>query len=168
MKTGIPAWAMKRANAEDYGVVQDSRSRGTMQVNWPDRKALRRWAKLQAWPTPWFGFEQAFLAKMFDSQVTFTQAIDESGIEIQFPRREYILSAERLEGLDSQYESRGASWGFLVEELREIRRAVEAGVKVQVEDGPRLQSWEGFYRWAHGRYPLLEEGYDHWIGDDHS
>ncbi len=168
MKTGIPAWAMKRANAEDYGVVQDSRSQGTMQIKWPDRKALRRWAKLQAWPTPWFGFEQAFLATMLASQINFTQAINESCIEIHIPRQEYALSAERLEALDSQYESRGANWAFLVEELREIRRAVEAGVKVQVEDGPRLQSWEGFYRWAHGRYPLLEEGYDHWIGDDHS
>lgn len=166
MKNGIPAWAMKRANADDYGVAHDSHSQGTMQIKWPDRKALRHWAKLHAWPTPVFGLEQAFLAKMFESQMSFTQAIDESGIEMHIPRREYTLAAERLEALDSQYESRGMSWAFLVEELREIRRAVEAGVEIQIEDGPQLQSWEGFYSWAHGRYPMLEEGHDKWIGDD--
>jgi hypothetical protein len=58
------------------------------------------------------------------------------------------------------------SWGVLVEELRALRRAVEAGVVVQVEDGPRLQTWQGFYEWAHGRYHMLEDGYDRWIGDD--
>ncbi|MFN8467561.1 MAG: hypothetical protein U0X20_18520 [Caldilineaceae bacterium] len=57
-------------------------------------------------------------------------------------------------------------WGILVEELRELRRAVEAGVELQVEDGPRIQTWQGFYEWAHGRYHMLEDGSDRWIGDD--
>jgi hypothetical protein len=171
MKKDIPAWAMKTAKAEDYGSVQDSHSRGTMQIKWPDRKALRQWTKLQAWPTPWFGFETAFLAKMFASQMNFTQAINESGIEIHIPQREYTLSFAQLEELDSSYAQRSPSgqpdgWGFLVEELREIRRAVEAGVVVQVEDGPRIQTWQEFYGWAHGRYHMLEDGYDKWIGDD--
>ena len=54
---------------------------------------------------------------------------------------------------------------MLVEELREIRRAVEAGVAVKVE-GKTLRSWGAFYDWAHGRYRALEDGYDSWIGDD--
>jgi hypothetical protein len=171
MKKEIPAWAMRTAKAEDYGIVQDSHSRGTMQIKWPDRKALRHWTRLRAWPTPWFGFETAFLAKMFESQMNFTQAIDESGIEIQFPQRECTLSATRVKELDSLYAERSpsgrpVSWGILVEELRDLRRAVEAGVVVQVEDGPRLQTWQGFYEWAHGRYHMLEDGYDRWIGDD--
>ena len=45
---------------------------------------------------------------------------------------------------------------------------MEAGVVVQVEEGPRIQTWQGFYDWAHGRYHMLEDGYDKWIGDDHS
>lgn len=58
------------------------------------------------------------------------------------------------------------SWGLLVEELREIRRAVEAGVAVQIEGGPMLHTRNGFYTWAHGRYHMLEDGYDQWIGTD--
>ena len=108
---------------------------------------------------------------MFESQMNFTMAINESGIEIQIPRQEYTLSAAALSGLDSLYEQRSpggqpVSWGILVDDLREIRRAVEAGVVVQVEDGPRLQTWQDFYAWAHGRYHMLEDGYDRWIGDD--
>jgi hypothetical protein len=50
--------------------------------------------------------------------------------------------------------------GALVEELRVIRRAVEAGFVVE------LRTWQGFYSWAHGRYHALEDGYDSWIGSD--
>jgi hypothetical protein len=144
-----------------------------MQIKWPNRKALSDWTKLQGWPTPWFGFEAAFLAKMFESQMNFEQAINESGIEIHIPQQAYTLSVERLKELDALYAERSPSgrpvrWGILVEELREIRRAVEAGVVVQVEGGPNLQTWQGFYDWAHGRYHMLEDGYDKWIGDDHA
>jgi hypothetical protein len=171
MKIDIPAWAMRRAEGEDYGMVRDSHGRGTLQIKWPNLKGLRDWTKLQGWPTPWFGFEAAFLAKLFESQMNFVQAISESGIELHIPEQAYTLSVERLRELDAMYEERSSSgrpvsWGLLVEELRAIRRAVEAGVVVQVEDGPRLRSWQGFYEWAHGRYHMLEDGSDSWIGDD--
>lgn len=29
-----------------------------------------------------------------------------------------------------------------------------------------MRSWQQFYTWAHGRYHMLEDGYDTWIGDD--
>jgi hypothetical protein len=37
-------------------------------------------------------------------------------------------------------------------------------------DGPHtiLSSFQSFYDWAHGRYHVLEDGYDSWIGDDDS
>ena len=171
MKIEIPVWAMRPATAEDYEVVQAAHGKGMMQIRWPDRKALRQWTKQHAWPAPWFGFEKAFLAKMFGSPQSFTQAIADSGIEIQIPQREFILSGEKQEALDALYADRSpgglpVGWDTLVEELREVRRAVEAGVVVQVEDGPRLQTWQGFYEWAHGRYHMLEDGADRWIGDD--
>ena len=108
---------------------------------------------------------------MLESRMNFTLAIDESGIEIQIPLREYTLSVAKRKELDALYAGRSPSgrpdeWGMLVEELRELRRVVEAGIVVQVEDGPRLQTWQGFYDWAHGRYHMLEDGYDRWIGDD--
>lgn len=82
------------------------------------------------------------------------------------------ISVEQLRDLDALYEARTPSgrpsdWGILVEELRRIRRRVEAGIKVKIE-GPDtvLTTWQDFYAWAHGRYHALEDGYDAWIGDD--
>lgn len=88
-------------------------------------------------------------------------------------KKTLIITAEQLDELDQLYEARSSSgrptdWGILVNELRKIRRTVEAGVLVQVEDGKTLQSWQEFYAWAHGRYHMLEDGYDSWIGDDNS
>ena len=84
-----------------------------------------------------------------------------------------MVTLEKLNELDALYAARSASghptgWGALVEALRAIRRAGEAGPAVQVEGGPLLRTWHDFYAWAHGRYHLLEDGADHWIGDDQS
>ena len=84
-----------------------------------------------------------------------------------------VLAAARLAEFDALYaarspEGRPTDWGALVEALRSIRRAIESGGTVQVEGGPILRTWEEFYAWAHGRYHMLEDGYDHWIGDDQS
>lgn len=81
------------------------------------------------------------------------------------------LSAQELADLDRWYTERNASgratlWGLLVEKLREIRRAIEAGQVVQLADGTKLESVLAFHEWAYKRYRLLEEGYDSWIGDD--
>jgi hypothetical protein len=83
------------------------------------------------------------------------------------------VSSEELSALDALYAARSpagypTSWHTLVEELRAIRRVVEAGTPVVVEGGATLRTWQEFYDWAHGRYHMLEDGSDHWIGDDQS
>ena len=83
------------------------------------------------------------------------------------------LSVEKITKLDALYAERSASgqptaWGLLVERLRELRRAIEAGEVVQIAGGPTLRSVLDFHTWAYERYKLLEEGYDSWIGDDAS
>jgi len=171
MTKNIPEWALRKALPEDRLVVRDAQSRGTMQIKLPDLKALRSWAKRQGWPTPWLSFAEAFLVKMLDGEASFELAIRESGIEIHIPRQEHTISAERLGELDGLYDERSTEgrpigWRSLVEELREIRRAVEAGVVMKVEGGQTFQTWEGFYSWAHGRYHMLEDGCDPWIGSD--
>jgi len=171
MKIDTPEWAMQRVEAQDYPLARDAHLRGALRIQWPNMTELRAWSKRQGWPTPMFGFEGAFLARLLESSTNFTHAINESGIELHVPRRDYTLSTARLGELDGLYEARSASgqpyaWRSLVEELREIRRAVEAGVEVKVEGGPSFRSWQGFYEWAHGRYHMLEDGVDPWIGDD--
>lgn len=171
MKKDMPTWAMRRAAPEDQDLVRNAYRQGRMQITWPSHQALRDWAKQHAWPTPWFGFEDAFIRRMFENRESFELAVNESGIEIHIPQQDYTISGDRLRELDALYEERSISgrptgWGMLVEELREIRRAVEAGVVVKVEGAKTIQSWQGFYEWAHGRYHMLEDGYDNWIGDD--
>ena len=49
------------------------------------------------------------------------------------------------------------------------RRSLREWARRAAWPAPRLvRSRRDFYAWAHGRYYALEEGYDHWIGDDRS
>ncbi len=171
MKIIIPEWALTTAGPEDYALAREAHKRGVMQIAWPDRKTVRRWAGQQGWPTPHFGFENAFISHMLETSDNFALASSTSGLKIQMPRQSYTISAEKLGEFDALYAERSASgrptdWGSLVEELRQIRRAIEAGVVVTVEGEQTLRSWNAFYTWAHGRYHMLEDGYDRWIGDD--
>jgi hypothetical protein len=170
MRPELPAWALQPATADDHALARDARQRGVLRITWPDEKALRAWSKQQGWRAPFFGFEDDFLGRMLLSPENFALALAGSGVALQLPRREYALPAEELAELDGMYAARGAGgrpnqWGALVAELRAIRRAVEAGVSVQVEGAP-LRTWQEFYSWAHGRYHMLEDGYDDWIGND--
>ncbi|MBP9146481.1 MAG: hypothetical protein KBF21_15285 [Thermoanaerobaculia bacterium] len=84
-----------------------------------------------------------------------------------------VILTEALRTLDAMYAERSASgrptsWRALVAELRRIRRAIEAGAVVEIEGEGTLRTWQEFYSWAHGRYHMLEDGCDPWIGDDSS
>ncbi len=180
-----PQWAMKTARPGDREDAARAHQRGTLKTNWdPDAVGYaggrlidgppRDWAKAHGWPTPWFSFRSAFLTTMLESDENFDLAVTQSGVKVYFPKKEHTLSENDLKRLDALYEEREdmgvlgrrpSRWGALVEELREIRRAVAAGVAVKV-DGKTLTTWGSFYTWAHGRYRALEDGYDSWIGDD--
>lgn len=171
MNKNIPDWALRAVSSEDQGLARNAHRLGRMQIKWPNLKTLRSWTKQQGWSAPFFGFEEAFVAKILENNENFKLAIEKSGIEIQIPRQNYTISAEKIGELDAMYEERAStgrpsSWGILVEELREIRRAVEAGVAVNIQGEKPILSWQTFYDWAHGRYHMLEDGYDKWIGDD--
>jgi hypothetical protein len=171
MTKPLPAWALQAATPDDHGTAQEAHRQGRLAIKWPDHQALRAWAKQQRWPTPLFDFERGFIAHMLASPANFALAVGSSGVEVSIPRRSYTLTDDQLRELDALYAARSpggrpSSWGALVEELREVRRAVEAGVAVTVEGDGLLRSWQEFYQWAHGRYHMLEDGADRWIGDD--
>lgn len=178
MSHDIPDWAKQRVTPEAPSFVEVRRlhGQGKTQIQLPDLKELKGWAKSHHWPTPWFGFQKALLDKLFESNETYTLALNESGINIHIPIKEHTLTIARLKELDALYEERedaGAfgqrptRWGILVNELRQIRRLVEGGITVRVEGTQTvLNTWESFYSWAHGHYHMLEDGYDSWIGDD--
>lgn len=165
----LPEWAIRKAGPEDRSAVKDAVARGTAVVRWPDTGYLRSWAKQRGWPTPILGFREMFIQKMLSSDDAFYQALSGAGVEVQIPVDRYEFTERKLRDLDDLYKSRGEDgrpdcWGALVEALREIRRACEADVQVKVE-GRTLNSMN-FYSWAHGRYHMLEDGYDKWIGND--
>ena len=171
MKHPIPDWAMRIAGVQDLSLAQSARRQDRMKIRWPDHQTARAWARQQGWPTPWWGFEEKFISRMLADSDSFHRAVAESGVEVLIPRTEYTLTAEKIRELDDLYETQNNTgqppgWRWLVEELRDIRRAVEAGVVVNIEGASPLRSWQNFYEWAHGRYHRLEEGYDQWIGDD--
>lgn len=173
MNTTVPTWALRPAGPEDYAAAQEAHARGITIVTWPDLQALRGWAVSHGWPHPRFSIKEAFMTSMLANEANFQLSVRDSGVQVQIPAREVTISPAWLEELDALYAARSASgrpsdWGQLVEELRAIRRAVEAGVVVQVDGGPTLHTWQDFYTWAHGRYHMLEDGYDRWIGDDAS
>ena len=169
-KKELPAWALEAATTEDRERTDQARSQGTMQITWPGKEALRGWTRQHNWPTPWFGFEDKFLVTMLASDDNFALAVQECDVAIRIPARQITIADEKLREFDALYAERDENgrptgWGALVERLRDIRRAVEAGVVVVI-DGRKLRSWDSFYTWAHGRYHMLEDGYDSWIGDD--
>lgn len=168
----VPVWAQTPATAVDRSRVEQARARGTLVITWPESANLRHWAKQQGWPTPWSGLKDAFLRKMLESDDTYALALRDSGVKLVLPIERYKVQPDELHELDALYAARYAdgrpsAWGALVEALRELRRLVEAGVVVEI-DGCSLRTWEGFYAWAHGRYHMLEDGYDRWIGNDHT
>lgn len=164
-KRNPPAWAMRRATATDRVAVKNALAQNQMQTNWSSCDGLKSWAKKQGWRTPLFNFESAFYQNMLENDANFALALAESGLEVTIPKAAYTVSDKKLGELDQEYADH--KWGAVVEGLREIRRAVEAGVVVHV-DGETLNSFGSFYTWANGRYHALEDGYDSWIGDDAS
>ena len=176
MTQAIPVWAKQRVLPGVPGVVEVRRlyDEGRTEIQLPELKELKRWAKSHGWPAPLFGFKEAFIAKLFESDETLSLALNDSGVDINIPIEEHTVTLEKLQYLDALYEERDdtgnggrpTQWGALVDELREIRHLVEAGVEVKVEGTDTvLTTWQEFYEWAHGRYHMLEDGYDSWIGD---
>ncbi len=140
MTKPLPTWAIQAATPDDHGAAQEAQRRGHLGIRWTDAQALRAWAKRQRWPTPLFGFERAFTAHMLASPANFALAVAGSGVEVTLPRRSYVLTGDQLRELDALYAARSSGgrptgWDTLVEELRELRRAVEVGVVVTVEGG---------------------------------
>lgn len=170
MTIELPEWAMKRAEFGDREKISNPKYRDFVRTIWPERKILRDYTRTHGWKTPWFGFERSFIAKMLEDSSSFEMATRKTGIKIFVPVDEHTIPAEMLAEFDDLYQERDedgrpCSWDSLVGELREIRRAVEAGVVINV-DGRKVRSWGQFYAWAHDRYHGLEDGCDSWIGDD--
>jgi hypothetical protein len=168
-----PDWAMRPIRVEDRGRMKDLLHRKLIKVTWPEIGALKRWAREHHWPAPWFGFKESFVGQMLESDSNFLMGLNNSGIRMLVPKRQFDFGGNQLRDLDELYTARDengrpSDWKVLVGELRDLRRTIEAGVAVKVDEVQTLHSWSAFYTWADSRFPGLEDGCDSWIGDDES
>jgi hypothetical protein len=115
----LPAWAWQPATAGDLQTVQAKLAEGKVKTNWDQVPGLRKWAKSQGWPAPWFGFKEAFLARMTEDEASFGRASAETGLEVQWLHDEHTIGEEELQSLDGLLEE--GHNRLLVEELRSIR-----------------------------------------------
>lgn len=159
----LPTWAVMNATPSDRVAAKKAYEDGIAKIVFRDSASLRQWMKGKGWKRSWFSLRESFIKQLFDNDENYRLVLREHILEILIPKKNAVISEQELKHLDESYDTR--SWSYVVEALREIRRAVEAGVVIEV-DGKTLKSWNEWYTWAHGRYHLLEEGSDKWIGDD--
>lgn len=162
----LPSWALEVLGEGERVRAHDQRAAGELRVRWSDGHRARSWSKRNGWRSSWLRPDQVFLDAVLADDEAFTTAVRSDAVDFLVPRSDYSLTPAAIEQMDVDYADR-SSWGSLVETLRTIRRAIESGVIVHA-DGRKLDGWSDFYEWAHGRYHLLEDGHDAWIGDDRS
>ena len=159
----LPTWAVTKATPSDREVAKKAFEDGTAKIVFRDSASLSQWMKDKSWKRPWIFLRESFIKQLFTNDENFRLVLREKIVEILIPKKEAMINEAELKLLDESYDER--SWSYVIEALREIRRAIEAGVVIKV-DGKILKSWNEWYSWAHSRYHLLEEGSDKWIGDD--
>ena len=159
----LPDWAVKKATSLDREIARRAYEAGNAKIVLRDNVSLRQWMNSKGWKRGWLLSRYSFIKQLFTNDENYQLVLQDNIAEILIPRQQVNVSEERLDQIDQSYEAR--SWPYVVEALREIRRAVEAGVVIEV-DGKTLKSWQEWYSWAHSRYHLLEDGSDKWIGDD--
>ena len=159
----LSSWALRKATLKDREIAKQAFDNSVGKIVFSNRESLRQWMKDKGWKRSWFFLEGSFTESLFGNDENFKLALSDEVVEIFIPKDAFQITDKQLKNIDRDYEAK--SWSAVVEELRDIRRAVEAGVVIQVED-KKLKTWNEFYNWAHRRYHMLEDGADKWIGDD--
>lgn len=159
----IPNWALRKANPEDRALTEQAHKNDTTRIEFKDRSGLKAWMKSKGWKISFAFLTSSFYKQLFASDENFRLALAEGVIEAWIPKASYTVPKSFIEKVDQLYEEE--SWNWAVEDLREIRRAIDAGVEVEI-DGEKFTKAGDFYNWAHKRYHVLEEAADKWILDD--
>ena len=159
----VPNWALTRARFEDRIKVKKAFEKRNAHFVFKDRKKLKSWMKSKKWRTSWLFPEKSFYQALLANDENFQTALSENVVEILVPKSTYKVPEKEIEKIDQYYEQE--EWDWAVECLREIRRAIDAGVVIKIGD-QQFTTAGSFYTWAHKRYHILEEASDKWILDD--
>lgn len=159
----LPNWALRKAGPEDWEDAIKAIETMKAKVEFFDRKSLKAWMKSKGWKRSWIFPTMSFSKHLIRSKANYELALRENIIEIWIPKSAYRIPDAFIEEIDQFYQNE--SWDAAVESLRSIRRAIEAGVVIQLDD-EEFKFVSSFYSWAHKRYHILEEASDQWILDD--
>ena len=161
--TILPSWALRSATTAEREKAADAYYRSKAKTVFRDRKKLRSWIEYHGWKTSWLHLEDSFYKELFSNDEFFKEGLEDGVVEIFIPKESYTFSDEEFKNINDGYSAREFNW--VVEYLREIRRAIEAGILVEI-DGLQLKSEIAFYNWVDKQFHILEEVADKWIGND--
>ncbi|MBK8505834.1 MAG: hypothetical protein IPL46_28765 [Saprospiraceae bacterium] len=159
----LPTWALRKATLSDRENAMHAHKKMAAKIVFSNRAFLVNWMKKWGWRRSWFFPEESFYTRLFENDENYSLALSDQIVEVFIPKESYQITSKQLKEMDDDYASQ--SWSWVVGALREIRRAIEAGVIIEVDD-QKLKSVSGFYKWAHQRYHALEEAADKWVLDD--
>lgn len=156
----LPTWALEKAEPQDRDRARNAYQKKTGRFTITNRATLKDWMKAQAWKQSRFALEGSFYKQCFQDDDYFRTALEEQVVEMWIPKQSHQVSKTDLASMDKDYNDR--EWAAAVAQLKDIRRAIDAGVTIEV-DGQTFKSSGSFYNWAHKRYHSLEEASDDWI-----
>lgn len=159
----IPNWALRKAGPEDKALAEQAFKDARANLKLTDRTGMKTWMKSRGEKISWLRPSASFYKQLLASEESFREVLAIGVMEIWIPKYSYTVPEDFLATVDQLYAEK--DWNTAVEYLREIRRAIDLGVKVQIED-KTFTSASTFYNWAHQRYHVLEEAADKWILDD--
>jgi hypothetical protein len=158
----LPNWALEKAGPNDRVRSKAAYQQKTGRFTVPNRVSLKDWMLARGWKRSWLSPEGSFYKQCFQDDVLFQLALKDQMIDIWIPKAMHQVSAANLAAIDEDYQQK--DWSAAVAQLRDIRRAIDAGITIEL-DGQTFISSGAFYTWAHQRYHVLEEISNDWMMD---
>ena len=158
----LPNWALEKAGPHDRVRAKEAYEKETGRFTVPNRVSLKDWMKARGWKRSWISPEGSFYKQCFRDDSLFQLALKEEMVDIWIPKQTHQVSKADLAGIDQDYQTQ--DWSAAVAKLRDIRRALDAGVTIEI-DGQPFKSSGSFYTWAHKRYHALAEISNDWMMD---
>lgn len=158
----LPNWALEKAGPHDRVRAKEAYEKETGRFTVPNRVSLKDWMKAQGWKRSWISLEGSFYKQCFQDDSLFQLALKEEMVDIWIPKEVCQISVADLASMDKDYDAQ--DWSTAAAKLRDIRRAIDAGVIIEI-DGQSFKSSGSFYTWTHQRYHALEEISNEWMMD---
>ncbi len=171
-------WIYRGIGADERVAACAAFEAGTLLTNWNCPENFRRklckkpplehtpiaWARSVGWPTPFFSFDQKFLAMVLSDDAHFRLAMDRGGIELFVPVKQYPVSDKDVEKWHRDNQD-SENWDALASEFQLLCRIINYGVPVVVEGHSYTDSGTFYSKFVCKHFRNLEDGADIFILD---